>query len=80
VDLHSFYHGPIPGQHVYRLRSLVCYYGAHYFAFVLLPDRCEWVAIDDARVSPVGSWQDVRAKCERGRVQPSMLFFEKQGV
>jgi hypothetical protein len=78
VDLHAFYRGLAPGQYVYRLRSLVGYYGAHYFAFVLMPEQQAWVVIDDARATRVGSWADVRRKCELGRVQPSMLFFERQ--
>jgi hypothetical protein len=78
VDLHSVYRGVAPGEHVYHLRSMVCYYGAHYFAFVLLPEQQAWVQIDDTRASRVGSWADVRRKCELGRVQPSMLFYEAQ--
>ena len=77
VDLHAVYRGVNPGQHVYRLRSLVCYYGAHYFAFVLLPELGAWVMFDDTRVSRVGSWADVRRKCEAGRIQPSVLFYEQ---
>ncbi len=76
VDLATVYPGLQLGQHVYRLRSLVCYYGAHYFAFVLLPELQAWVMIDDTRVSRVGSWGDVRRKCESGRIQPSVLFYE----
>jgi hypothetical protein len=77
VDMHSVYRGLHPGQHVYRLRSLVGYYGAHYFAFVLLPELQAWVMFDDTRVSRVGSWKDVRRKCELGRIQPSLLFYEQ---
>ncbi|GAB4821090.1 hypothetical protein N2152v2_008136 [Parachlorella kessleri] len=77
VDLHAVYRGVNPGQHVYRLRSLVCYYGAHYFAFVLLPELGAWVMFDDTRVSRVGAWADVRRKCEAGRIQPSVLFYEQ---
>ncbi len=73
------YSGLAPGRHAYRLRSIVCYYGAHYFAFVLLPELQAWVMIDDARVTRVGTWADVKRKCELGRIQPSVLFFEAQG-
>lgn len=76
VDLHAVYRGPVPGQYVYRLRSMVCYYGAHYFAFVLLPDTDRWVMFDDTRVSGLGTWGEVRRKCEAGRIQPSVLFYE----
>ncbi len=64
------------GVHCYRLRSMVCYYGEHYQALILLPATQRWVLFDDAYVSPVGSWVDVRRKCQAGRIQPSMLFFE----
>lgn len=29
------------------------------------------------QVSQVGTWVDVRKKCELGRVQPSVLFLEE---
>lgn len=31
---------------------------------------------DDSSASFVGSWRDVRQRCEGGRVQPSVLFYE----
>ena len=51
-----------PGLHCYRLRCMVCYYGEHYQALILLPAMQRWVLFDDAHVSPVGSWADVRRK------------------
>ncbi len=75
VDLGHIYHALEEGQHVYCLRSLVCYYGAHYFAFVLVPDLGRWIMFDDTRVSKIGSWADVRRKCELGHIQPSVLFY-----
>ncbi len=77
VDLGHVYHALDTGLHVYRLRSLVGYYGAHYYAFVVLPELGRWVMFDDTRVSNVGGWADVRRKCELGRIQPSVLFFAK---
>jgi ubiquitin C-terminal hydrolase len=65
-------------QRTYRLRSMVCYYGAHYEAFVLLPDTESWVLFDDANVGAIGGWRDVVAKCRAGRIQPSVLFYEAQ--
>lgn len=63
---------------VYRLRSMVCYYGAHYQAFVRRPDSAAWQLFDDASVSDVDSWHHVRSKCERGHIQPAVLFFEAE--
>ena len=77
MDLGEAYCAHEAGQDVYRLRSLVCYYGAHYQAFVLVPDLGRWLMFDDTRVSNVGSWADVCRKCELGRVQPSVLFYER---
>ena len=65
------------GVHLYQLRSMVCYYGEHYQALILLPATQRWVLFDDAHVNPVGTWADVRRKCQAGRIQPSMLFFVK---
>ena len=64
------------GQRLYRLRSMVCYYGAHYHAFVRADDGLIWRMVDDATTSVVGPWADVVRKCQLGRIQPSVLFFE----
>ncbi len=76
VDLGEVYQGTERGLHCYRLRSMVCYYGQHYQALVLVPEAGGWLMFDDTRVSRVGSWADVRRKCEAGRIQPSVLFYE----
>lgn len=56
---------------------MVCYYLRHYSAFVRLPELGgRWVMFDDASASAVGSWAEVRLRCEGGRVQPSVLFYE----
>ncbi len=78
VDMAAMYRGAQPGQHVYRLRSMVCYYGAHYQAFVLVPDLGRWLMFDDTRISNIGTWGDVKRKCEVGRIQPSLLFYEAE--
>ena len=54
---------------------MVCYYGQHYIAFVLMTDGL-WYVFDDAHVLPVGDWNDVISKCELGRIQASVLFYE----
>ena len=75
VDLGQLYRGVPPGT-LYRLRSMVCYYGRHYSAVVLLPELGRWVMFDDATASSIGGWADVRRRCQVGRVQPSVLFYE----
>ncbi len=60
---------------LYRLRSMVCYYGAHYHAFVHTAG--EWIMFDDANTSVVGGWDAVLHKCQLGKIQPSVLFFEE---
>jgi ubiquitin C-terminal hydrolase len=80
VDLGEVYQGAERGAHRYRLRSMVCYYGQHYQALVLVPEAGGWLMFDDTRVTRVGAWADVRRKCEAGRIQPSVLFYEAQKV
>ena len=77
IDLHEVY-GSEEARHRYRLRSMVCYYGSHYQALVLvpLPGGSSWLLFDDEAVSLIGGWQDVIVKCEAGRIQPSVLFYE----
>jgi len=72
----DIYQAGDPGVLVYGLRSMVCYYGSHYFAFVLSPQLGQWLIFDDASVQGVGTWTDVVAKCRLGRIQPSVLFYE----
>jgi len=63
-------------DHTYRLNSIVCYYGKHYFCFVLVaPDK--WLLCDDTKVSEVGSWENVSVRCWKGHLQPSVLFFQR---
>ncbi|GAB4821097.1 hypothetical protein N2152v2_008143 [Parachlorella kessleri] len=80
VDLAALYEGLLPGQHVYRLRSLVCHAGGPQrccCAFVLLPELGVWVLLEGGgKASRVGSWAELRRKCEAGRIQPSVLFYE----
>jgi hypothetical protein len=62
------------GKHMYALRSIVCFYGAHYHAFVHVDGR--WLIFDDAASSVVGDWAAVVQKCRLGKIQPSVLFLE----
>ena len=43
---------------------------------MLVPEAGGWLMFDDASVSRVGAWADVRRQCEAGRIQPSVLFYE----
>ena len=72
VDIGQVYRGL--GQLLYTLRSMVCYYGEHYHAFVHVDGR--WLMFDDAATNEVGAWADVVRKCQLGKIQPSVLFFE----
>jgi len=55
---------------------LFCNHGRDYRGWVLGPEAGGWLRFDDTRVTRVGSWADVRRKCEAGRIQPSVLFYE----
>ena len=74
LDLGEVYRGLPLREHAYALRSMVCYYGAHYHAFVHVDGR--WLMFDDAASNAVGAWADVVRKCQLGKIQPSVLFFE----
>eukprot|EP00879_Flechtneria_rotunda_P009715 GHRR01010164.1.p1 GENE.GHRR01010164.1~~GHRR01010164.1.p1 ORF type:complete len:299 (+),score=141.26 GHRR01010164.1:266-1162(+) len=77
VDILQLYTGGchVPGT-TYQLSSAVAYYGQHYMAFVYHSKSEAWVLFDDATVSTVGSWQDVTARCVKGKIQPSVLFYQ----
>ena len=55
----------------------MAYYGEHYAAFVLRPELGQWHYFDDANVRAVGSWADVKQQCMRGKLQPSVLFYQR---
>ncbi|KAG7402266.1 Ubiquitin carboxyl-terminal hydrolase [Phytophthora boehmeriae] len=71
---------------VYKFRGLVCYYGRHYVGFFAsrsVEDGVEkerWFLFDDTRVKLVGTWDDVRLRIERGCYQPTLLFYERNGI
>ena len=71
------YQGLEEGTAVYRLSSMVCFTSKHYMALVQRPDTGAWLLLEDAEVSHIGSWAEVRSKCEERRLQPNVLFFEK---
>lgn len=77
LDLGDVYDGIEKRKHIYHLRSMVCYYGQHYLAFVLMPGDT-WFMFDDASMLRVGSWADVINKSALGRTQASVLFFERE--
>lgn len=70
----------------YSFRGMVCYYGRHYVGFFAsrsLEDgkaQERWFLFDDTRVKRVGTWADVRLRVERGGYQPTLLFYERNGI
>ncbi|KAK9830629.1 hypothetical protein WJX81_006901 [Elliptochloris bilobata] len=63
VDLSAVYSG-LGGDQQYRLKSMVCFYGAHYHAFVWSSSR--WFTFDDSEQlveQPAGRWHDPQADC-----------------
>uniref|UniRef100_M1B0F4 Ubiquitin thiolesterase/ zinc ion binding n=1 Tax=Solanum tuberosum TaxID=4113 RepID=M1B0F4_SOLTU len=75
VDIGVLYHGLAP-KNKHCLISMVCYYGQHYHCFAYNWDHGQWVMYDDKTVKVIGSWDDVLVMCERGHLQPQVLFFE----
>ncbi len=79
LDLADLYLGIRHGRFMYHIRSMVCYYGQHYMAFVIMSDSL-WYMFDDANILHIGHWSDVITKCELGRTQASVLFYEQLQV
>ncbi|XP_049394447.1 uncharacterized protein LOC125858659 isoform X2 [Solanum stenotomum] len=75
VDIGVLYHGLAP-KNKHCLISMVCYYGQHYHCFAYNCDHGQWVMYDDKIVKVIGGWDDVLVMCERGHLQPQVLFFE----
>ncbi|TYI90186.1 hypothetical protein E1A91_D03G103500v1 [Gossypium mustelinum] len=75
IDISVLYRGLDP-KNKHNLVSVVCYYGQHYHCFAYSHDRERWIMYDDKIVKVIGSWADVITMCERGHLQPQVLFFE----
>jgi hypothetical protein len=60
----------------YRLRGMVAYYGKHYVCIFYSPQTRAFVMLDDRRVVRLGAWADVIARCCKGKLQPTIVFFE----
>lgn len=57
-------------------RSVICYFGHHYQAFVLSEELQQWLLFDDHVIKLVGDWGQVKAAMVADRLQPSLLFYE----
>lgn len=63
------------GTHPYQLRCMVCFYGSHYVALAMSGSGV-WHQYDDTQLRCIGDWQAVTAHCQRGCLQPLLLFYE----
>ncbi|KAL3528300.1 hypothetical protein ACH5RR_007622 [Cinchona calisaya] len=75
LDISVLYRGLDP-KNKHCLVSVVCYYGQHYHCFAYSHDHEQWVMYDDKTVKVIGGWEDVLIMCEKGHLQPQVLFFE----
>ncbi|GAB2269918.1 hypothetical protein Dimus_004836 [Dionaea muscipula] len=75
IDISVLYRGLDP-KNMHHLVSVVCYYGQHYHCFAYSHDHGRWVMYDDKTVKVIGTWDDVLAMCEKGHLQPQVLFYE----
>ncbi|XVE54864.1 hypothetical protein DITRI_Ditri03aG0116900 [Diplodiscus trichospermus] len=75
IDISVLYRG-LDLKNKHNLVSVVCYYGQHYHCFAYSHDCEKWIMYDDKTVKVIGGWDDVLTMCERGRLQPQVLFFE----
>lgn len=72
---------PVKLSSNYRLRGMILYYGKHYTACFYHASIKQWLRFDDAHVDPVGQyWHEVHDWCLQSRLQPSMLFFEREDL
>lgn len=75
IDLSVLYRGLDP-KNRRTLVSVVCYYGQHYHCFAYSHVHQRWVMYDDKTVKVIGRWEDVVLMCEKGHLQPQVLFYE----
>ncbi|XP_024976124.1 uncharacterized protein LOC112514052 isoform X1 [Cynara cardunculus var. scolymus] len=75
IDLSVLYRGLDP-RNKRSLVSVVCYYGQHYHCFAYSYVHQRWVMYDDKTVKVIGRWEDVLSMCEKGHLQPQVLFYE----
>ncbi|OVA09096.1 Ubiquitin carboxyl-terminal hydrolases family 2 [Macleaya cordata] len=75
LDIGVLYRGLDQGNK-HRLVSVVCYYGQHYHCFAYSHEQEQWTMYDDKTVKVIGGWDDVLIMCEKGHLQPQVLFFE----
>ncbi|XVF50204.1 hypothetical protein PTKIN_Ptkin04bG0077300 [Pterospermum kingtungense] len=75
IDIGVLYRGLDP-KNKHNLVSVVCYYGQHYHCFAYSHEHERWIMYDDKTVKVIGGWTDVLTICERGHLQPQVLFFE----
>ncbi|KVH98696.1 protein of unknown function DUF627, N-terminal [Cynara cardunculus var. scolymus] len=72
-----FMRAQVDGQQTKALVDTgVCYYGQHYHCFAYSHDHERWMMYDDNTVKVIGSWEDVLKMCEKGHLQPQVLFYE----
>ncbi|CAH1443045.1 unnamed protein product [Lactuca virosa] len=75
IDISVLYRGLDP-MNRHCLVSVVCYYGQHYHCFAYSHDHQQWMMYDDNTVKVIGRWEDVLTMCEKGHLQPQVLFYE----
>eukprot|EP01112_Ceratiomyxa_fruticulosa_P020759 TRINITY_DN7166_c0_g1_i3.p1 TRINITY_DN7166_c0_g1~~TRINITY_DN7166_c0_g1_i3.p1 ORF type:complete len:827 (-),score=139.38 TRINITY_DN7166_c0_g1_i3:105-2585(-) len=77
IDLKYLYPNLNSGVH-YRLCGVVGYYGLHYNYYASPTKNSPWYIFDDAIVREIGGgWDGVVDKILKGKIQPSILFYEK---
>ena len=69
----------------YHLRCAMCYYGEHYAAFAVtdagrFDGHERWMLFDDHRSKEVGEWEEVARVCAAGRMQPCVLFYQRENA
>ena len=85
LNLAEVYERARPDAGMYHLRCAMCYYGEHYAAFAVtdagrFDGHERWMLFDDHRSKEVGEWEEVARVCAAGRMQPCVLFYQRENA
>lgn len=68
----------VEAELVYQLKGMVCFYGLHYVSIMYASQSQSWYVFDDVNVLSIGqSWEQVIERVVKGRLQPTLLFYER---
>jgi len=63
-------------KYSYQFRGCILYYGRHYMSVFWSSAFRSFIMFDDRRVVDLGQWPAVLERCAKGKLQPTLLFYE----